>query len=150
MKTTVTMSTPTPILWKLFLEIFRGGDENIVVGYHYGLSIQTRTAIEMFPECKQFLYEEFQKDDIEFLRELEIYGHIYNERKAKQRQEELVRLEKEMKEISKRARGWSWTSLRWATRRSKRRQSQQIITKNRKIWTVPHRISIKPKPKIEL
>lgn len=90
------------IIWKTFLKVFKGGEEYFVVlitKVHPWISMQTLSARikEMFPECKQFLYADFPMyptvtKSFEVLDE----GII-----GKRRQEELERLEQDMKEMFK-------------------------------------------------
>ncbi|KAG0562581.1 hypothetical protein KC19_9G157400 [Ceratodon purpureus] len=79
------------IIWKIFLEIFEGGEENFVVCGNNLESIAPARIEETFPECKCFLYVNFFETTA-----IEMNGSI-----AEWRQKELARIEEEMSAMFK-------------------------------------------------
>jgi hypothetical protein len=89
------------IIWKIFLEIFVGGEENYVVvvtkrtermWLSHNRAEMDQKVKEMFPQCKKFLYTDFKSVDPEMLQ---------NDGENFSRIEDLEMLEKEMKKMFK-------------------------------------------------
>ena len=86
------------IIWKIFLEIFRGGEENYVVvvtkrtkrmWLRHNRAEMDKKVKEMFPQYKQFLYTDFKNVDPKMPRNGQDFPRI----------EDPEILEKEMKEM---------------------------------------------------